>query len=454
MKNIFRIFTFCGIMATSTAVIAQNTNSAYFVDNYTYRYQLNPAYSNENNFVSFPGLGNINVGLGGSLNLTDVLYVRDGKTVLFSSPLVSAQDVMSNIGYKNVLNSNIRETILAGGFKAWGGYNTVTIGARVNANVLVPGTLFKMVKEGITNKKYDIGNTGASAMGYAEIAFNHSHEITQVPGLRVGGAVKFLVGMASVDARFNHANLNLGVDEWTVTSDADVYVNLGKFEYDHKFNDKNNREYVSGFNMDGSGNISPNGFGVAFDLGLTYKWNDFTFSAAALDLGFITFSKTKYATTGGYQTFNTDDHIFNPSDMGDSWDDFFGDFQKLYQMEDKGEVGSHTRGLNATLNFGAEYALPMYKKLTFGFLSSTRIYGHYSWSEGRFSANIAPVKCFSAGVNFAVNTYGTAFGWLLNYSNPGFNIYLGMDNTHLKFAKQGVPLNSNVAVNFGINFPF
>ena len=455
MKNIIRAIAFCGIFATAFSATAQNTNSGYFVENYTYRYQLNPAYDNERNFVSMPALGNINFGLDGSLNLNEVLYYRNGKTVLFSSPLVSADEVMKHIGTKNTINANIRETILAGGFKAFGGYNTVSIGARADIGVKVPGELFNLVKNGITNDNYDIHHVGLSALGYAELAFNHSRDLGKIlPGLRVGAAVKFLIGMASVDARFNRADLSLGTDEWTVTSDADVYVNLGKFQYDKKYNDKSNREYVSGFNMDGNGSVSPNGFGLAFDLGATYKWQDFTFSLAALDLGFVSFSGTKYATTGGPQTFNTDDHIFNPSDLDSSWDDFLGDFDKLYQLEDRGEIGSHTRGLGATLNIGVEYTFPLYKKLTFGFLNSTRINSSYSWSEARFSANVAPVKCFSAGINFAAGTYGCAFGWLLNYSYTGFNIFVGMDNTYCKLAKQGVPLRSNTAFNFGINFPF
>lgn len=454
MKNIIRAIAFCGIMATTFSAVAQNTNSAYFVDNYTYRYQLNPAYDNERNFVSMPGLGNLDFGINGTLNLTDVLYVRNGKTVLFSSPYVSAAEVLGNVGNKNTLGFNIRETILAGGFKAFGGYNTVSIGARADLGVMVPGSLFELVKEGISNRKYDIENVGVSALGYAEVALNHSREIKAVPGLRVGAAVKFLIGAANIDARFNKANLTLGTDEWTVTSDADVYVNLAKFEFDKKYGEKIGRDYVSGFNMDGDGGFGPNGFGLAFDLGATYKWNDFTFSLAALDLGFISFSDTKYATTNGPQTFNTDDHIFNPSDFDASWDNFMDDFDKLYQLDDKGNIGSRSRTLGATLNVGVEYALPMYRKLTFGLLSSSRLAGKYSWTEARISANVAPVKCFSAGINFAAGTYGVAFGWILNYSYTGFNIFVGMDNTHCKLAKQGVPLNSNMAVNFGINFPF
>lgn len=456
MKKIFRAIAFCGIMATSLSALAQNTNSGYFVENYTYRFQLNPAYSNERNFVSMPALGNLNVDLQGSLNLSDVLYKgTNGKTWLFSNPNIPTSEVMSRIGDKNTLSANLRETIIATGFKALGGYNTVSIGARADIGLMVPGSLFALVKEGISNRNYDIHNIGLSALGYAEVALNHSHDLSKVlPGLRVGASMKFLIGAASVDAHFNRADLTLGTEQWTVTSDADVYVNLAKFQFDHKYSDKLNRDYVSGFDMDGNGSFGPNGFGLAFDLGATYDWQDFSFSLAALDLGFISFSDTKYATTGGLQTFNTDDYIFNPSDMDGSWNEFADGFDKLYQLEDKGNIGSHTRTLGATLNVGVRYALPVYRKLSFGFLSSTRIAGRYSWSEARISANVAPAKCFSAGINFAAGTYGVAFGWLLNYSYTGFNLFVGMDNTYCKFAKQGVPLRSNMALNVGINFPF
>lgn len=33
-------------------------------------------------------------------------------------------------------------------------------------------------------------------------------------------------------------------------------------------------------------------------------------------------------------------------------------------------------------------------------------------------------------------------------------MFLGMDHTLGKLAKQGLPLSSNAAVNLGINFPF
>lgn len=46
------------IIISATAVlsfgtVAQNTNSAYFIDGYTHRYELNPAFANEKNLFQY-----------------------------------------------------------------------------------------------------------------------------------------------------------------------------------------------------------------------------------------------------------------------------------------------------------------------------------------------------------------------------------------------------------------
>lgn len=111
--------------------------------------------------------------------------------------------------------------------------------------------------------------------------------------------------------------------------------------------------------------------------------------------------------------------------------------------------------LGATLNIGAEYAFPLYNKLHFGFLSSTRINGKYSWSEGRISANVAPIKWFDAGVNYAISSFGSSFGWLLNFHPRGFNFFIGMDHLMGKVSPQFIPVKSgNMNVSLGFNVTF
>ncbi len=459
MKSTIKSWLAAIMSVAALTASAQSTNSGYFLDNYTFRHQMNPAMANDFNFVSFPGLSNVNVAMRGSLNLSSVLYNVDGRTCLFTNPNIPVDEVMKNIDDRNKIGANIKLTLLAGGFKAWGGYNTVSVNAVANVNASVPGAFFSLAKEGVANKTYDIKDMRANAMGYTELAFGHSRDIKQVPGLRVGANLKFLIGIANFDAYFNEARLTLGEDSWHAETNADIYANVGGFEYEHKYSEENQREYVSGANLDGDGSVGPNGFGMALDLGATYQWRDFTFSAAVLDLGFISFSKTRHASTNGTRTLDTSAYTFNANSDADNsfeneWDRLKTNLDDLYQLTDNGEIGSRSRALGATLNLGAEYPLPYYKQLKFGLLNSTRIYGQYSWTEFRFSANVNPVKCFSANANFAVGSYGCAFGWLLNFNTTGFNMFLGMDRTLGKVTKQFVPLSSNASVNVGINIPF
>ena len=111
--------------------------------------------------------------------------------------------------------------------------------------------------------------------------------------------------------------------------------------------------------------------------------------------------------------------------------------------------------INDTLNLGAEYALPMYDKLSFGFLSSTRINGKYSWSEGRFSANVSPLSWFEAGINYGITSYGSTMGWIVNFHPRVMSLFVGMDYIVGKVSKQYIPLNNmNMNLSFGLNVTF
>lgn len=458
MKN-FSIKTAL-VAAFSTIALgaaAQNTLSGYFVDDYLYRFQMNPAMANDQRFVAFPGLGNLNIGVHGNLHLTSVLYNVNGKTSTFMNPNVSVQEVLSNIHDKNKIGTTNTINILSGGWKAWGGYNTINIGTRVSADVMLPGALFSLLKEGVANKDYNIGNLSANAYGYAQIALGHSRNIT--PDLRVGATFKFLVGGGWADAVMKDTRLTLGEDDWQVQTNAEIHANVKGLTYDTDVNENTGHRYVSGADVDGAG---VGGYGMAFDLGAVYKTpvEGLTVSAAVLDLGFIKWNTDMLATTNGLKTFNTDKYTFNvddnaPNSFDNEWDKIKDDLSALYELDDAGDQGGRTKALHATVNIGVEYELPYYRQLTFGLLNSTRVAGDFTCTDFRLSANIAPCKVFSAGINMGVGTFGMSFGWIANvHLKKGFNMFIGSDHTPGKLAKQGVPLSSNMQVNFGLNVPF
>ncbi len=449
------------VLAPVTGAVAQNTYSAYFTEGYTFRHDMNPAFGNEKNYVSMPALGNVNVSMQGNLAVDHILYNVNGKTTTFMNPNVNAQEFLKHVNGTNRLGANVKMEILSGGFKAFGGYNTVSVNLRSTVGTTIPGSLLRLAKEGPANQSYDISDFKAHADAYAELAFGHSRQLTDQ--LRVGAKVKFLLGGGNVDANFEKAQLTLGEDQFTAVSNAQVQTSIKGFYYkmEEKMRGPENAQtkhtYVNDMDIDGGG---LNGFGMALDLGAEYKLDkDWTFSAALLDFGFISWNNNIVASTNGERTFTTDKYIFNIDEnadnkFGNEMDRLGEGIATLYELQDNGDQGGRTKMLGATLNLAAQYRFPYYDKLTFGLVNTTRIQGAYSWTDFRLSANVAPVKIFSAGASLAAGSYGVAFGWILNLHMTGFNFYLGMDRTLGSLAKQGLPLSSNGSVNLGINFLF
>lgn len=449
------IFGALAATAVCFGAAAQHTTSGYFVDDYTYRFQMNPAYDNTKNFIAIPALGNMNVSMRGTLHVKDVIYNVNGQTTTFLSPFLTPEEVMKNLNGNKRIGADINIPILSAGFKAWGGYNTVTLSARASLGMKMPGALFSFLKEGVANQSYDLSGTKAYGTAYGEIALGHSRNITSK--LRVGGALKFLIGIGDVNANFKTANLDLNENDWRITTDAEINASLKGMTYDTKINSHTGHEYVNGMNYDSFG---LNGFGMAIDLGATYQLTkDIELSMALLDFGFISWSENNLATTYGEKTFNTDRYVFSaddnaPNSFENQWDNIRDDISAIYELEDAGNTGGRTTMLGATLNIGAKYTLPVYRKLNFGILNTTRIQGAFSWTDFRFSANIAPVKWVDGGINLGAGTFGAGFGWIINFHPAGFNFFVGMDHTLGKTTKEFVPLSSNASLNLGMNILF
>lgn len=456
-----RIKYLVAVLCLASTASAQNLLSGRYNDGFLYRHDLNPAIGNEQNYVAMPALGNLNVSTNSNLRVSNVLFNRGGRTVLFLNPQVDAAEFLDKVKDKNRIVQNLRLQILGVGFKAWGGYNTIEINARENVAANVPGSLLRLAKDGAENKTYDISALNAHADAYAEIALGHSRNIDEK--WRVGAKVKFLLGVANIDANVNKGYVQLLDNKFVGVTDAMVQTSLNDVQYKMESKmrgaegEQTMHTYVNGVDKTKWGVC---GFGMAFDLGAEYKIDDnWKVSMSLLDLGWIGFKNNFVASTDGEHMVETDKYLFNLKD--DTYHSFDNEKERLaegvsqlYELKDKGNAGSRSRALGATWTWGAEYKTKFYDKLTFAFLNTTRIQGKYSWTDFRFSANVAPTKAFSATANLAFTTFGTSFGWLINVHPTGFNFFLGMDHTLGKLAKQGLPLSGRSSINLGFNFPF
>ena len=459
MKSIIKK-TALSLMLASCAggAMAQTLNSGYFMDGFTYRHETNPAYMDDSYF-SMPILGQFNVGFRGNIGLENFIFTHPDPTSKYElttgfHPDISAGEFLGELTDNNKLMFTMKTSIFSMGFKGFGGFNTIGLNLRMNMGLNLPYGLFEFAKRGMYgDTNYQLDDLSIRARGWAELALGHARPINE--NLTVGAKLKFLVGGADFEATLKDAYIDLKQNMWRIKANAEVNASL-KGAY---FTTDADGE-VDGLEVESPG---IGGFGLGLDLGATYKFTDgplegLKLSAAVLELGFINWADNAKAVNDGeefvfegFKDIAIDDNG-NGKKLEDQMDDLGDDLEKLYNVRTDGEVSSRKTMLAATLNFGAEYPLPMYDKLKFGLLSSTYIDGPFTWTEGRLSANVNPTKWFGASVNYALSTFGSSFGMLLNFHPKGFNLFVGTDCMLSDVNTQFIPLNSNANVVMGVNF--
>ena len=443
---------------------AQELRTSYFMETSNYRHQMNPA------LLDSPYVGllfsNINIGMTGNIGAKQFIFDTNGlpgytgnyRYTTFMDPNVDAKTFLNKLHDKNRFDLYLNYNLFSVGFKAWGGVNLLELNLRSNTNLTLPKELFEFAKTAGEKEHYEFGGLGMRTQNYMELALGHSRDINKQ--WRVGGKLKFLIGAAYADFTADNVTLDMTEDAWRIQSNAQVKASLLKSDVIHEDPSKNSadgRPRVK--ELDNFGFSLP-GFGMALDLGVTYKpIENLTLSAAITDLGFISWRNTHHASSQGDYTFDGFNNIYIGSDkdqtedIDDQFDQIGDDLEEMFSVYDDG-TKTATQALAATLNVGAEYKLPAYDKLKFGFLYTSRIHGKYSWHQGMLNVGVRPVKWFECNVNGAVTSTGVTAGGMLSLKAPHFNFYIAADRFFSKMGKQGVPLNSsNGNITFGMTFP-
>ena len=443
---------------------AQELRTSYFMETSNYRHQMNPALLDSPYFGMF--FSNINIGMTGNIGAKQFIFDTNGlpgytgnyRYTTFMDPNVDAKTFLNKLHDKNRFDLYLNYNLFSVGFKAWGGVNLLELNLRSNTNLTLPKGLFEFAKTAGEKEHYEFGGLGMRTQNYMELALGHSRDINKQ--WRVGGKLKFLIGAAYADFTADNVTLDMTEDAWRIQSNAQMKASLLKSDVIHEDPSKNSadgRPRVK--ELDNFGFSLP-GFGMALDLGVTYKpIENLTLSAAITDLGFISWKNTHHASSQGDYTFDGFNNIYIGSDkdqtedIDDQFDQIGDDLEEMFSVYDDG-TKTATQALAATLNVGAEYKLPAYDKLKFGFLYTSRIHGKYSWHQGMLNVGVRPVKWFECNVNGAVTSTGVTAGGMLSLKAPHFNFYIAADRFFSKMGKQGVPLNSsNGNITFGMTFP-
>lgn len=456
-----RIITLACVAVLSMTTHAQQLNSGYFTDDYLFRHDLNAAYDNEQNYVSLPVIGGMSIKTMGNFGYEDIirknpLYPDESnkKNTTFLNPYLDDQlEGFSKGG--NRLGAEVDITLLSAGFKAFGGYNTVALKSRSQMYGRFPYELFAF-SANIGNGDYDIGDININARSFMELSLGHSRKLNDK--LRVGGKLKFLLGVADADVAMKNVKAHLVGDQWKVEADAQAHVSMKGFSYkseEVKYDSQEGTyQRVNGAKVENSG---LNGFGMALDLGAVYQLDDnWELSAAVNDLGFISWNNDCWAENQQKEFLFDGFHDTAVKKKGgstiDEQKDRYGDqISAFYNLQDQGDQGSRTTGIGARINLGVAYTWPEHEKLKIGFLSSTRLMGVHSWTEGRLSGNYQVTPWLDGNVNLAANSYTASMGWMLNFHPKGVNFFVGMDHILGRMSKEMIPLSSNSSIALGLS---
>ncbi len=463
MERIYKRIAVVLLAATALFLTAsaQESRTSYFMETSDSRHQMNPALLDEG-YIGIPVLGNFNVGTTGNLGLKNFIYKYDGAPgydyTTFMNPEISASEFLGGLNDKNRFDLYMNMNVLSVAFKAFKGVNLFEVNLRSNTNIVLPYELFDFMKNLGAKEHYSFSNLGMRTQNYVELALGHSHKIND--RITVGGKMKFLIGAAYADFTANKFDLTMNGDEWRIEADAELKASVLNSKFEKSYDNNDSQETRPKFDGIGEMGFGLPGFGLAFDLGATYKvTDDLTVSAGLTDLGFISWSNTSKASTGGDYSFKGFDDIYIGSgeeegnDLGDQFEQIGEDLEELFTIYDDGQ-SSYSQALAATLNVGAEYALPVYRPLRFGLLYTGRFSGLYSYHQAMLSATVRPVKCFEATVNTAVTSTGWTFGAALSLHAKHFNFFVGADRFISKLAKPFIPLNHlNSNVTLGMTFP-
>lgn len=463
----------CGASAQESA-----PRSAYFMDGYSYRHELNPAFLGEHDYVSVPVLANLDINLFSNVGVNTFLFKNSEynpgspyKLTTFMSPNVPADVFLNGLSSNNRINFDTDITILSAGFKAFGGFNTITIGAHAEAGLNLPKDFFRFMKVGQSGNesRYNFKDIHVGASAMAEIALGHGRKITDK--LTAGAKLKFLLGIGNVNAHINNMDVVLSDKQWLINADAEVKMAAGTGLYV-----PTKQEAGSEIKRPGEANLiewndieynsfGMSGFGMGLDLGATYQLlPELQLSAALNDLGFISWNHATIGrSTGDTWTFDGFRNIavmeaqpgYEENKIDEQLDRIWDDLQDAVLINRESTDGSYTTALHATLHLGAEYTMPFYKGLTGGFLFTQYFAGFQSATEGRFYANVKPTKWFDCTVNYGASTFGSSFGWMINFHPRGFNFFIGSDHQFFKVTPQFLPVgNASASINLGMNITF
>jgi len=499
MKKI--IITIFSILIFSNAFSQSNTlyfNTKVFQSN-----DLNPARQLDCNVtIGLPVLSSAYI------NYTNKIFSFND--FFFENPLLpdtarfvpNIDTFYNNLKPLNFLFIQNRESLGNLAFRVHGFQISISGGINIEQSLAVPKSMFSIIDGNYfeDGRYFSVTDLGMQTLAYTDFSIGISKEV--IPGLVVGGKIKFLRGLANLSLSNFKLDWHVSTEdtanyEWALNTSYIIQESNNAIKIVPTFDStgmingietQQNQLLENGDNVGfAKENLLHQNFGIGFDFGVIYTWNNMVeLSASVLDLGFIKWTSNPLTVQAAEKelTFSGLDpgaylgntNIFTlikDKDLKDSLNS-----QMISDLTDTAiqllnpsiSDESYKTKLNTKLHFGAAYT--QFDWLSAGFLYNGYLYNGKLYSSYTLASTLKFWRGWSYSLSYTMFSHNyNNLGMGISYKLGPFLTYLQMDNiSPIAFATRYAlfpdkPYNEGVAtkwlkstqyltLHFGINFVF
>ncbi|MBR4827103.1 MAG: hypothetical protein IKZ91_04385 [Bacteroidales bacterium] len=403
----------------------------------------NPA---ENAFLEngFVRVGEIQSISRNNVGAASFIFPSGDKMVTGLHSSVSKEEFLGGLEAVNSLYSQIDYNLVSYGWKgSTRGFHTLEVGARVNYGLSVPKEIFRILKTGTAQSPYDLSSLRAFGNAYGEIAYGYSLPLGD--SFSMGGKVKLLVGLNSVDVIARQFALTTTEEQYKLDLDADI--DLTNRNKKVGTDDAGYLDYTS---FSGKGKLgAPTGCGLAMDLGFVWKpFDGFSLSASVLDLGGILWYYGNAGTSSGSYAF---EGLKDLSAEEFEQDKIMSRINKVGEdilavVKPKAEDGRFKfKAIPLNANMKASYEMPFWKNLS---IDASGLYTGYDYCapywEARGGLSVDFPHCFHLGASAGSGAYGFVYGANGSVELHSFRLYASYENgIGGVIPYEGTPLKAN-----------
>ncbi len=459
------------------AAQAQQVNTLYFLENSPHRHYINPAFAPLSNFYfSLPAIGYTSLSLGNnSLTMSDIVYKKNGQTVLFVHPEYgNTQGFLKSLRKSTLVDIDAQITLLSFGRRTkYDGYWHVTINERIEAGVSLPKGLFELALAGDMSalnggtSTYDLKQLGLNLSMYTELGVGYMHPINEK--WAVGGKLKFLYGHAYAGMYNKNFDLKASSDEWSLRGNGYAMIAAPVTGLPTSLNFGETEDLNIGIPDNIMDMVKPQGLGGAIDLGFTYKPHEMVQIAASVtDLGFIVWNKGMrydykidgtYTGVGEIRYSDYYDEVNEKFDTDRLTDTITNRLTGIYEnafQQDGDPKKSFTRMITPRINVGVD-ANFWDNRVGVGVYSQTKFVNSRVYEEVTLGAAFRPCHWFQIAASYSFlngkwSNVGAALG-LVTYE--GIGLTLAADYIPCTYADAGgvsIPYKTKgINLAFGIN---